>query len=133
MTCPLLHKGVIFGVDKLDTEISYTVDTVPHEPILRKYVDGGSKRQFQFVFASREAYGEKVLENLENSGFYEKFADWLEKNNQQGVFPDLGEFRSPYRIEILSSGYAFDTEDDSAQYQIQLALYYYQSRRYYNG
>lgn len=131
--CPLLKDGVILGIDKLEAGISYTIDTTPCTPVLQQYTDGGSKRQFQFVFASRETYGEKVLENLENSGFYENFSDWLEQNNWNRIFPDLGEYRTPFRIEILSNGYAYDTGDDTARYQIQLNLLYYQDRRYFYG
>lgn len=133
-TCPLLKDGAILSVDRLDAErISYTVDTTPCEPILQKYTDGGSKRQFLFVFASREKYGERVLENIANSGFYDDFADWIEQNTWNGVFPDLGEYRTPYAMEIVSSGYAYDTDNDTARYQIQLRLVYTQNWRYYNG
>jgi len=133
MTCPLLKNGVILGVDKLGAEVGYTIDTIPHNPIIKKYTDGGSRRQFQFVFASREKYGEQVLENLSNSGFYEQFSEWLERNNCQKIFPDLGDYRTPYGIEVLSSGYVYDAEDNTARYQIQLNLIYYQDRRYFNG
>ncbi|MBE6877512.1 MAG: hypothetical protein E7496_12540 [Ruminococcus sp.] len=133
MACPLLKDGVILSVDQLGAEISYTIDTVPCNPIIKKYTDGGSRRQFQFVFASREKYGGQVLENIENSGFYEQFSDWLEQQSWNRIFPDLGNYRTPYGIEILSRGYINDAEDDTARYQIQLNLIYYQDRRYFNG
>ena len=76
--CPLLHEGAIVGVDRLGAQgVAYTIDTTPCEPVVRQYVDGGSMRQFLFVFASREAY---------------------------------------------------DTGDDTARYQMQLRLLYYQAR-----
>lgn len=131
--CPLLKNGVIVGVDQLRAGISYTVDTTPCNPVVQQYTDGGSKRQFQFIFASREKYGEKVLENLQNSGFYEAFADWVERNNWRGVFPELGEYRTPFGVQILSNGYAYDTGDNTARYQIQLSLLYYQDRRYFTN
>lgn len=133
MNCPLLKDGVILSVDQLGAEVSYTIDTVPCNPIIKKYTDGGSRRQFQFVFASREKYGGQVLENIENSGFYERFSDWLEQQNWNRNFPDLGNDRTPYGIEILSRGYINDAEDDTARYQMQLNLIYYQNRRYFNG
>lgn len=127
--CPLLHEGAIVGVDRLVAQgVAYTIDTTPCEPVVRQYVDGGSMRQFLFVFASREAYGTKVLENLRNSGFYEDFAEWIEHNDVQGILPDLGADRHPYKIEITSSGYAYDTGDDTARYQMQLRMLYYQAR-----
>lgn len=130
-TCPLLKDGAILGIDQLDADpISYTIDTTPCQPIIKRYVDGGCLRQFAFVFAGREPYGTQVSENIQNSGFYERFADWIEQNNQNGIFPDLGAYRTPYQIEITSSGYAYDTDERTARYQIQLNLCYTQEWRY---
>lgn len=127
--CPLLHEGAIVGVDRLGAQgVAYTIDTTPSEPVVRQYVDGGSLRQFLFVFASREAYGTKVVENLRNSGFYEDFAEWIEQNNAKGILPELEDGKKAYEIEITSSGYAYDAGDDTARYQMQLRLLYYQAR-----
>ena len=61
-----------------DNPDTYSIEETPCEPILKKYVDGSSKRQYQFVFSSREPYGADVLQNIDNSGFYERFADEVE-------------------------------------------------------
>ena len=53
---------------------TYSIEEVPIEPILKKYVNGDSIRQYAFIFTSREPYGIDVLQNIDNSGFYEKFA-----------------------------------------------------------
>lgn len=134
-SCPLLKDGAIVGVDQLGAKsVGYTIDATPCSPILQQYVDGGSKRQFQFVFASREKYGQRVLENLQNSSFYEDFADWIEINNLSGIFPELGEWRTPIQVEILSNGYVLDDAgDNTARYQIQLNLIYYHDRRYFTN
>ena len=69
--CPLLHDGAILGVDQLEADtIGYTVDTTPCEPVVQKYTDGSDKRQFLFVFASREKYGERVLDRAEQLAGY---------------------------------------------------------------
>ena len=129
--CPLLKNNTILSVDRLgDTEVEYTVDGEITSPILRKYVDGSSLRQFSFVFASREKYGSDTLQNIANSGFYEAFADWIETQSSHGILPELDEFRTPQYIEVLSGGYVFDTTDSTARYQIQLRFVYYQDRRY---
>lgn len=129
--CPLLKDGYLLNVDRLgDTEIEYTVDGEMTSPILKKYVDGSSLRQFNFIFASREKYGSDTLQNIANSGFYEDFADWIETQSDSGNLPELDEFRIPQYIEVLSGGYVFDTNDSTARYQIQLKFVYYQDRRY---
>jgi hypothetical protein len=131
--CPLLKDGCL-NVDRLGSEaIEYTIDTTPCEPILKKYVDGSSLRQIEFVFASRELYGSDILQNLANSDFYEKFADWIESQNNLRSFPVLEEFRKSQKLETITNGYIYDTGDNSARYQIQLKLTYYQDRRYNNG
>ena len=128
---PLLKDGCLLNVDRLgDTEIEYTVDGEMTSPILKKYVDGSSLRQFNFIFASREKYGSDTLQNIANSGFYEDFADWIETQSDSGNLPELDEFRIPQYIEVLSGGYVFDTNDSTARYQIQLKFVYYQDRRY---
>ena len=129
--CPLLKDGCLLNVDRLgDTEIEYTVDGEMTSPILKKYVDGSSLRQFNFIFASREKYGSDTLQNIASSGFYEAFADWIETQSDSGNLPELDEFRIPQYIEVLSGGYVFDTNDSTARYQIQLKFVYYQDRRY---
>lgn len=132
-TCPLLKNGVILGIDQLNADVGYTIDTVPCQPIVRTYTDGSAKRQFQFVFASRERYGARVIENLENSGFFEEFSAWIDRNNWNRILPDLGEFRTAYYLEILTNNYVFDTGDNTARYQMQLNLIYTQNWRFFNG
>lgn len=132
--CPLLKNGVLLNVDRLgDSEIEYTIDGEMSEPILRRYTDGSSLRQFNFTFASREAYGADTLQNIANSGFYEDFADWIETQSNAGNLPKLSKYRIPQYIEVLSGGYVFDTGDSTARYQIQLKFVYFQDRRYTNG
>lgn len=123
MTFPELKDGALL-VDCLgSTPIGYTVETVPCNPIYRQYTDGTSMKQFLFLFASREYYGEDVNQNIENLGFYEHFSDWIFENNYNGIVPDL-DGRIAISVEVLTGGYAFDTDTNTARYQIQLRLLY---------
>ena len=103
---------------------TYSIEEVPINPIVRKYVNGDSIRQYAFIFTSREPYGIDILQNIDNSGFYEKFADWIENNNDKGIFPLLDNGLEPLAIEVTSTGYAFAVTEDTAQFQIQLRLKY---------
>ena len=60
---------------------TYSIEEVPVEPVVKKYINGDSIRQYAFIFTSREPYGADVLTNIDNSGFYEKLADEIERNN----------------------------------------------------
>lgn len=104
---------------------TYSIEEVPVEPIVKKYINGDSIRQYAFIFTSREPYGADVLTNIDNSGFYEKLADEIEKNNNNGIFPLLDDGLEPLKIEVTSTGYAFAVTEDTAQFQIQLKLKYF--------
>ena len=130
-SCPILKEGYL-NVDRLGTDITeYTIDTTPCDTIVRKYVDGSSIRQFEFVFASRESYGSDIPQNIDNSEFYEQFARQIENNNENlSNLLSLDNYQTAQYIELVTSGYAYDVGDNSARYQIQLRLVYYQDRRY---
>nr|DAV98853.1 MAG TPA: Minor capsid protein from bacteriophage [Caudoviricetes sp.] len=129
--CPLLKDGLL-NVDYLGADgIEYTIDAdQPVNPILKKYTSGSSVRQFPFIFASRESYGADTLQNIANSGFYEKLAAWVEKQSEEENLPELDEYRTPQYIEVLSGGYPFDTGDSTARYQITMNFVYTQDYRY---
>lgn len=125
MKCPLLKDGV-FRVDALgEHAVEYTIETGIFDPILRRYVNGDTERQYQFNFGSREFYSMDRLQNIQNSAFYEEFADWVEEQNRNENFPELPEGCEPRSLEVLSPGYIYDGSMRNARYQIQLRLTYY--------
>lgn len=127
-TCPYLdtfNNAIRVNVNYLEPHTdTYSIEEVPIEPILKKYVNGDSIRQYAFIFTSREPYGVDVMQNIDNSGFYEKFASWVEENNDNGIFPMLGKGLEPLEIKVTSTGYAFAVTEDTAQFQISLKLKY---------
>lgn len=42
LTCPFLHDGRV-NVDYLGEEMSYSIDPLPCDPVIQKYVDGGKR------------------------------------------------------------------------------------------
>lgn len=132
-TCPYLKEFedeiVKVNVDKLEKDATvYSIDETVCNPILKKYVNGSSERQFLFVFASREFYGEDVFQNIDNIGFYDNLSEWLENNTRQGILPTLEEGKQALSIKAVSNGYAFDTDDNLGRYQVQIQLTYYQEK-----
>lgn len=126
--CPYLdmfNNAIRVNVNYLEPSANtYSIEEIPIDPILKKYVNGDSIRQYAFIFTSREPYGVDVLQNIDNSGFYEKFADWIESNNNNGIFPILENGLEPLEIKVTSTGYAFAVTESTAEYQIQLRLKY---------
>lgn len=127
--CPLLDEFAKLNIDFLGPNATeYTIDSIPTDSILKEYVDGGKLKQYVFVFGSREFYGPDVLQNIENSGFYEKFSEWLDAKTELGELPLLEGNKESDSIEAMSSGYLFGSTEDTARYQIQCRLIYYEDK-----
>lgn len=127
--CPYLdtfNSAIRVNVNYLEpTPDTYSIEEIPIEPIVKKYVNGDSIQQYAFIFTSREPYGADVLTNIDNSGFYEKFAEWIGNNNDIGNLPTLDNGLESLEIKVTSTGYAFAVTEDTAQFQIQLKLKYF--------
>lgn len=123
--CPLLEGGKV-NVDYIGTEMSYSIDTLPCDPVIQKYVDGGSKRQFQFAFLSKEYYDEDTRITIENSDFYQCFEDWLEEMSMINDLPVLPLGKIAYQYEVLSKGYLAEIDGNKARYVIECRLLYEQ-------
>ena len=127
LTCPLLDDLKRLNIDFLPEDPdTYSIEGVPVQEIIQTYLDGSTERQFVFVFAARFFYSEEVRNNIENSGFYEKFAEWLEAQTEADNLPVLDGKRTASKIEAMSSGYLYDIAGDltNARYQIQCRLIY---------
>ncbi len=112
-------------VDFLTPETaSYSIDAVPCQEVLRRYLDGGTQKQYLFVLASRTYFGPHIRQQLDNLGFFEGFSAWLSQRQRKRDLPKLGEGRCASKMEVISSGYAFLPGEDSARYQIQCRLLY---------
>ena len=127
--CPLLKRGKI-NVNYIgDKPVSYAIIPIPAEPIVKRYVDGGTLRQFLFSFSSVEAYDENTLENMKVAQFFQDFAAWIEEQDDKGNYPDVGDAKEKAtRIEVLNSGYLYNEENTVAQFQIELKLTYRKER-----
>ena len=123
-----LSKGRI-GVDFLpEDKQTYSVDSVPGPEIIKRYMDGSALKQFDFVIASREFYGDSIGQNSDNLRWYEEFSAWVvQQNRRPKNLPLLSEGRQARSVEVTTSGYPFQmSQDGAARYQIQLKMTYYE-------
>ena len=131
-SCPHLeafNNAIRVNVNYLEGDTTtYSIEEVPIDPIVKKYINGDTIRQYAFIFTSREPYGADVLQNIDNSGFYEKLANWIETQDENEVYPVLDAGLEPLEIKVTSTGYAFAVTEDTAQYQIQLSLKYFKRK-----
>ena len=126
LKCPLMGENKV-NVDYLPEKgIEYSIDTTPATEVIKKYVNGDSKRQYLFVIRSVNDYGSDTLQNIANSGFYENLSDWFEAQTDAENFPELPAGKEPEKIEAQSTGYLFTTSPDAGKYQRQCRLVYLQ-------
>lgn len=123
--CELLKDGAL-RVDYLgEKPVEYTIEVLPCDPVVKRYLGGSTVRQYLFAFGSREFYSQERLQNIQNSAFYELLADWVETRSMSGILPELPDGIEAQQLEVVSSGYLFDGSMTNARYQIQLRLLYF--------
>lgn len=123
--CELLKDGAL-RVDYLgEKPVEYTIEVLPCDPVVKRYLGGSTVRQYLFAFGSREFYSQERLQNIQNSAFYELLADWVETRSMSGILPELPDGMEAQQLEVVSSGYLFDGSMANARYQIQLRLLYF--------
>lgn len=104
----------------------YSVMPIAGGRVLETYLNGSSTREYPFAFRSVESTADD-LARLENSGFFETFADWLEEQTDAGNFPTMNEGQTPELIEALGWGYLYEEgNSDTGIYQVQCRLVYKQ-------
>ena len=67
-----------------------------------------------------------MIENLQVCGFYEELEEWIEGNNRERNYPDLGEKKKAMGIALATTPYLFDTSRTKAKYQVTIQIKYYQ-------
>lgn len=127
LTYPGWAANAPFYIDHLGKEpTQYGLMPLPSAPIVERYIDGSTLRQFVFAVQSMESTADD-LARIGASGFYEELSDWLESQSEAGVLPSLDAGKTAERIEALQSGFLFEFgESGTGIYQIQARLIYEQ-------
>lgn len=117
-------------VDFLDEAAdTYSVDTIPCEEVVKRYLDGSTVKQFQFAVSSRRFYDQNIAQNLGNLEFFEGLTSWVEQKARARELPEMDSNRTAQKIVVTSTAYPFIvSEDGKARYQLQMRLEYYQKR-----
>lgn len=122
-TCPYLSEDIPINVDYLPDVKSYSIDTLPGDPVYKRYTDGQEVLQYEYTFTSKKAYDGDERTMIDNSGFYEALGSWVREQSAKRNFPVITGHRVQ-RNEVTSSGYLFSVDADLAQYQMQFRLVY---------
>lgn len=104
----------------------YAISQLPGSRIVENFIDGSTTREFPFAFELVEFTSDDAT-RLENLGFFEAFAEWLESQTKAGTLPTLATGKTAEKIEALGWGYLLDEgESGTGVYQIQCKLTYSQ-------
>lgn len=126
--CPAISKQKRFGVDYVsESPTEYAIYAVPsglkyHENILGERVLDDIQTQ-NFIFASKEPYGQDVLQNLQNLKFHQDVVEWIQEQNAAQSFPEWDEGRIRSIVPTLTA-HVSQVGSNTAKYQIQLAIQY---------
>ena len=125
--CPAIERARAFGVDYLAENGSYSLDATPtalryRENILGDFTLRETQEQ-NFVFASREPYGDQFQQNLDNLAFFQDVTAWIIEQNNARNFPawEGGEVTA---IVPTLSAYPIVMGSAYARYQIQIKVTY---------
>lgn len=127
LQCPLFKDieddiGIDYQEEQPD---SYSINTIPEQRLISQDIIGNKNMQFSFTVTSR-AYTATDLNRIENLNLFERFADWVNNQNENGNLPQLGENQVATELVITNNGYLYSNNPDiqNGVYQIQLKLYY---------
>ena len=114
-TCPVLQK--IQANQLGDSAGDISLQAIGGNPMIYRYTDGSSLRQFLFLISSREdAFGTMAAEE-----FYEALTYWLEHH-----MPTLGDGKTAQRIEVTKTASIAERDYTGLRYELTCRLVYYQ-------
>ena len=103
---------------------SYSLDKIPTDTNVEKWIIGVFKKKDVFSFRSRKYYSQDTINNLKNIGFFEEFERIIKSNNDRGILPDIPNIES---IECLNCGALNSVDGTMATFDIQIQITYRES------
>lgn len=91
--------------------------------VLRKFLDGKTKREYRVQLQRVAHYEEMVDTNIDNSNFMKSFQKWIEENNKNKIFPEIDGMQ---KVNLTTNGYiqAVSEGQDLAIYVVGLQFIY---------
>ena len=127
-TCPHIVASNRFGADYMGGKTTeYSIISVPSMLRYRENILGKEvlfdKQEQNFIFAALAPYSNDIKQNLENLGFFQDVASWIDEQNQTGNYPewDGGKITA---IHASNTGAPVQTGANEARYQFQIRVTY---------
>lgn len=123
---PLENKLV--SVEKMmDNPENFSIAPLPGTRILEEYINGGSVREYSFIFQATFWTADDAA-RLANNEFFETYAGWLEQKTEAGQLPELPTGQTAVKLEALTTAFLLEEgESDTGVYQITCRLEYEQA------
>lgn len=109
------------GADYLGKIGDYSLDKIPTELEVEKWVIGSTVCKDVYSFRSRKAYSQDTINNLKNIGFFEEFENIIKDNNDKGILPEINNIES---IECLNCGTLNNVNGTEGIFDIQIQITY---------
>lgn len=110
------------NADMLSDEIdNYSLDKIPTASTVEIWITGTEKHRDIYVFRSRMAYSQDVMNNLANVGFFEVFESIIDNKNKKGELPEIEGIEN---ISCLNCGSMNNANTNTCEFQIQLEIQY---------
>ena len=113
------------SADMLGKVGDFSLDKIPTQSIVMKWIIGDEIHRDVFTFRSRKFYSQDTIINLKNIGFFEDFESKIKSNNDRGVLPEIEGIES---IECLNCGTLNSIDDTQATFDIQIQITYRESK-----
>ena len=111
------------NADMLSNDVNdYSMNKISTDSEVEKWIIGSSIKKDVYSLRSRREYSQDTITNLLNIGFFEKFEEIIETNNDKGILPDIENIES---IKCLNCGaMALNDNGNSAVFDIQIQITY---------
>ena len=104
----------------------FSLDKIPTESLVTKWIIGTEIHKDVYSFRSRKAYSQDTINNLSNIGFFENFENLIQTKNKEGTLPDIDGIQS---IECLNCGTLNNADNKEAIFDIQIQITYINKER----
>ena len=115
------NENYQISVDFLGNVNDFSLDKIPTENTVEKWVNGIEIHKDIYSFRSRKNYGITYIDKLSNIGFFEDFENIIKSNNRKGVLPSINGIQS---IECLNCGTLNNVNGTEATFDIQIQITY---------
>lgn len=100
---------------------NYSLDKIPTDPNVEKWITGDTIYRDVYSFRSRNNYSQDTLNNLINIGFFEVFEQIISSKNKQGILPNIDGIQE---IKCLNCGSMNNASTNTAEFDIQIEIDY---------